>query len=62
VVDVAGVQSDLERGGALGAGLVDRVGLLAVIAGGPVEEARDRRPDELDVADLFGPDRLDQVG
>ena len=42
-------------------GLVERVGLLALVARRPVEQPRDRGADELDVADLLGADALDQV-
>jgi hypothetical protein len=61
VVDVARRQRRLQRGRPAAAGLVERVGGLAVVAGGPVEQPRDRRPDQLDVADLLGADALQQV-
>jgi hypothetical protein len=61
VVDVAGVQCERQRRRAARAGLVDRVGVAALVARRTVEELRDRRGDQLDVPDLLGPDPVEQV-
>ena len=60
-MNVAGIQRDLQRRRALGARLVDRIGLAALVFGGAVEQARDGRPDQLDMADLFCADALQQI-
>ncbi len=55
VVDVARVEGDAERRGPLRARCVERVGELAGVLGGTVEQAGDRGADQLDVADLLVP-------
>ena len=60
VVDVAAAERHRQRRRAALAGLVEVRG-VALVAGRAVDEAGDRRGDELDVADLLGAHAVEQV-
>lgn len=52
---------DLQGSGALGAGLVHGVGLLALVFGRSVQQPGNGSADQLDMANLFGAYALEQV-
>jgi hypothetical protein len=61
VVNVAGIQRNRQRRRTLGAWLINRVGLSALVLRGAVQQPRDGRSDQFDMADLFGAHALQEI-